>query len=111
MYDVLFANGTVDKFKLQDVTDDRGNVYHNEESRHFGFYLQKGLYEEYRTFGLQGPKKGHELGEFDAYHKSRGMRWPVIDGKETLWRYRAGFDPLVEEGVKLYGKPRDGAAI
>jgi nitrate reductase NapA len=110
LYDILFANGTVDSFPLQDVTDDRGNVYANAESRHFGYYLQKGLYEEYRVFGLKGPKKGHELGEFDAYHASRGLRWPVIDGKETLWRYRAGFDPLVEEGVNFYGKP-DGKAV
>ena len=110
LYDVLFANGQVDKFPLQDVTDDRGNVYNNQESKDFGFYLQKGLYEEYRIFGLEGPKKGHELAEFDTYHKTRGMRWPVIDGKETLWRYRAGYDPLVKEGVEFYGKP-DGRAL
>jgi nitrate reductase NapA len=110
LYDILFANGQVNKFPLQEVSDERGNVYNNFESKDFGFYLQKGLYEEYRTFGLEGPKKGHELGEFDAYHKSRGMRWPVIDGKETLWRYRAGYDPLVKEGVEFYGKP-DGKAL
>ena len=69
LYDVLYANGQVDKFPLQDITDERGNVYNNQESKDFGFYLQKGLYEEYRIFGLEGPKKGHELGEFDAYHK------------------------------------------
>jgi nitrate reductase NapA len=110
LYDILFANGQVDKFPLEDISDERGNVYNNQESKDFGFYLQKGLYEEYRIFGLEGPKKGHELGEFDAYHKSRGMRWPVIDGKETLWRYRAGYDPFVTEGVEFYGKP-DGRAL
>ena len=110
LYDVLFANGAVDRYPRQDVTDDRGNVYRNAEMEHFGFYLQKGLYEEYRRFGLEGPKKGHELAPFDAYHASRGLRWPVVDGKETLWRYRAGYDPNVEEGVKFYGKP-DGKAV
>nr|ABB79929.1 anaerobic dehydrogenase [uncultured bacterium pES01019D12] len=110
LYDVLFANGEVNKYPLEDVTDSRGNVYANDESKDFGFYLQKGLYEEYRIFGLKGPKKGHELGEFDAYHKSRGLRWPVVDGKETLWRYRAGYDPHVKEGVEFYGKP-DGKAL
>lgn len=112
LFDVLFANGVVNKYPLQQVKDDRGNKYANQEMQDFGFYLQKGLYEEYRIFGLEGPKKGHELGEFDAYHKSRGMRWPVINGKETLWRYRAGFDPYVEEkdGVNFYGKP-DGKAL
>jgi len=110
LYDVLYANGVVNQYPLEQVSDDRGNTYNNQEMADFGFYLQKGLYNEYRIFGLEGPKKGHELGEFDDYHKSRGMRWPVIDGKETLWRYRAGYDPLVKEGVEFYGKP-DGKAV
>ncbi len=110
LYDVLYANDQVNQYPLQDVTDDQGNVYNNAESKHFGFYLQKGLFEEYRRFGVEGPKKGHQLGEFDAYHKTRGMRWPVVEGKETLWRYRAGYDPHVKEGVEFYGKP-DGKAL
>jgi nitrate reductase (cytochrome) len=111
LYDILFANGQVDMFPKQTVTDAAGHEYDNDEMEYFGFYLQKGLYEEYRRFGLEGPKKGHELGEFDAYHASRGLRWPVIDGKETLWRYRTGYDPLVADGkeVEFYGKP-DGKA-
>ena len=111
LFDVLFANGAVNKYPKQKVTDDRGNVYDSDEMEDFGFYLQKGLYEEYRTFGLKGPKKGHDLAEFDAYHKSRGLRWPVVDGKETLWRYREGYDPFVAKGagVQFYGKP-DGRA-
>ncbi|MDH5599755.1 MAG: periplasmic nitrate reductase subunit alpha, partial [Gammaproteobacteria bacterium] len=88
-----------------------GNQYANSEMDDFGFYIQKGLYEEYRIFGLKGPKKGHDLGEFDTYHKVRGMRWPVVDGKETLWRYREGYDPFVKKGsdVQFYGK-KDGKA-
>ena len=111
LYDVLFANGVVNKFPKQQVTDDRGNVYLNDEMEDFGYYLQKGLYEEYRVFGTQGPKKGHDLAEFDQYHKVRGLRWPVVDGKETLWRYREGYDPFVAEGegVSFYGRP-DGRA-
>ncbi len=111
LYEILFRNGQVDKYPKQKVTDDRGNVYDNDEMEHFGFYVQKGLFEEYRLFGTQGPKKGHDLGEFDQYHKVRGLRWPVVNGKETLWRYREGYDPFVKpgEGVKFYGKP-DGRA-
>ncbi|MCW8899643.1 MAG: nitrate reductase catalytic subunit NapA [Gammaproteobacteria bacterium] len=111
LYDVLFKNGQVDKYPKQQITDEAGNQYANSEMDDFGFYLQKGLFEEYRTFGTQGPKIGHDLGEFDAYHKARGMRWPVVDGKETLWRYREGFDPFVKkgEGVKFYGQ-KDGKA-
>ncbi|PLX48714.1 MAG: periplasmic nitrate reductase subunit alpha [Desulfobulbaceae bacterium] len=111
LYDVLYANGQVNKFGRQKITDMAGNVYDNSEMDHFGFYIQKGLYEEYRLFGLKGPKKGHELGEFDKYHQARGLRWPVIDGKETLWRYREGYDPYVKkgEGVVFYGQ-NDGRA-
>ena len=45
------------------------------------------------------------------YHEARGLRWPVVEGKETLWRYREGLDPYVKagEGLKFYGNP-DGKA-
>ena len=111
LYDVLYKNGQVDKYPKQTVTDSAGNSYGNDEMDDFGFYIQKGLYEEYRIFGMKGPKKGHDLGSFDDYHKSRGMRWPVVGGKETLWRYREGYDPFVAKGkgVHFYGKP-DGRA-
>ncbi len=114
MYDVLYENGQVNKFPKQQVTDPDGNKYENDEMEHFGYYVQKGLFEEYRMFNSAAgiPKKGHEMAEFDAYHKARGLRWPVINGKETLWRFRGGYDPHVEGGkdvVKFYGKP-DGKA-
>lgn len=113
LFDVLYANGQVDKFEAQEVKDSQGNVYENDEMAHFGFYPQKGLFEEYRMFNSADNiiKKGHEMAPYDAYHKARGIRWPVIDGKETLWRFREGYDPHVAkgEGVKFYGKP-DGRA-
>ena len=111
LYDVLFKNGQVNKYPKQTVTDSRGNSYDNDEMDDFGFYLQKGLFEEYRLFGIKGPKKGHDLGTFDDYHKTRGLRWPVVKGKETLWRYREGYDPFVKkgEGVRFYGR-KDGRA-
>ena len=111
LYEVLFANGQVDQFKQQTVTDADGNEYANDEMRDFGFYLQKGLFEEYRRFQLEGPKKGHEQAPFDVYHQTRGLRWPVIDGKETLWRYREGYDPYVKTGqnISFYGRA-DGKA-
>jgi len=113
LYEVLFANGQVDKFPKQTVTDSDGNKYSNHEMEDFGFYIQKGLFEEYRRFQFEGPKIGHELGEFDTYHKVRGLRWPVIDGKETLWRYREGYDPYVKAGedVKFYGNGNGKANI
>ncbi|MDH5409930.1 MAG: nitrate reductase catalytic subunit NapA [Alphaproteobacteria bacterium] len=106
LYDILFANGKVDKFPLTETQDG----FDNDESVHFGYYIQKGLFEEYADFGRG---KAHDLAPFDMYHKTRGLRWPVIDGKETLWRFREGYDPYVKPGnrVEFYGKPDGKAAI
>ena len=113
MYEVLYENGQVNAYPVEEVKDSEGNVYENDESKHFGYYIQKGLFEEYRMFNSAPDiiKKGHEMAPFQTYHEARGLRWPVIDGKETLWRFREGFDPHVKagEGVKFYGKP-DGKA-
>ncbi|WP_417625393.1 nitrate reductase catalytic subunit NapA [Paremcibacter congregatus] len=104
MFDVLYRNGNVDKFPLEETAAD----YDNNESEEFGFYVQKGLFEEYATFGRG---HGHDLAPFDRYHEVRGLRWPVVDGKETLWRYREGYDPYVTPGagVEFYGH-KDGKA-
>jgi len=108
LYDVLFTNGVVNKFPLAEVEKVNGKGYMNDESKDFGFYVQKGLFEEYAQFGRG---KAHDLAEFDLYHKARGLRWPVVDGKETLWRYREGYDPFVPAGagIAFYGRP-DGRA-
>ena len=112
LYDVLYANGQVNKFPLEDVEKANGHAwagYMNDESKELGYYLQKGLFEEYAAFGRG---HAHDLAPFDTYHKVRGMRWPVVDGKETLWRFREGYDPYVKagEGVKFYGY-KDNKAI
>ncbi|HXE53816.1 MAG TPA: periplasmic nitrate reductase subunit alpha, partial [Tepidisphaeraceae bacterium] len=105
LFDVLFRNGSVDRFPLSGLDAS----YENQESTHFDFYIQKGLFEEYASFGRG---HGHDLAPFDAYHTARGLRWPVVDGKETRWRYREGLDPYVKsgEGVRFYGRP-DGRAV
>ncbi|APV52039.1 nitrate reductase catalytic subunit [Betaproteobacteria bacterium GR16-43] len=91
MYDVLFRNGQVDKFPNSQI--EAG--YENDEAKAFGYYVQKGLFEEYATFGRG---HGHDLAPFDEYHKVRGLRWPVVDGKETKWRYKEGTDPYAKAG-------------
>jgi nitrate reductase NapA len=105
LFEVLFANGQVDRYPLSDMNPD----YANDEAEDFGFYLQKGLFEEYASFGRG---KAHDLGDFDTYHKNRGLRWPVVDGKETLWRFKEGTDPYARPGTDydFYGKP-DGKAV
>ena len=104
LFDVLFKNGHVDRFAIAELNND----YDNAESKDFGFYVQKGLFEEYAEFGRG---HGHDLAPFDTYHEVRGLRWPVVDGKETRWRYREGLDPYVKpgKGVEFYGNP-DGRA-
>lgn len=105
LYEVLFANGVVDQFGQDELPAEQLN----DEARDFGYYIQKGLFEEYAGFGRG---HGHDLAPFDTYHQSRGLCWPVVDGKETLWRYREGFDPYVKAGetLRFYGKP-DGKAV
>ncbi len=105
LFDVLFANGQVDRFPVSDIEEG----FHNHESEAFGFYVQKGLFEEYAAFGRG---KAHDLAPFDSYHETRGLRWPVVDGKETRWRFKEGSDPYAREGTDwdFYGKP-DGKAV
>jgi nitrate reductase NapA len=104
LFEVLYENGTVNKFPLSQLQEG----FNNDESKDFGFYVQKGLFEEYASFGRG---HAHDLADFEVYHQARGLRWPVVDGKETLYRFREGYDPYVKagEGVKFYGKP-DGKA-
>jgi nitrate reductase NapA len=100
LFDVLFANKEAKTYKWPDPV---GKGFQNSEAagdkrnvegfKGYGFFLQKYLWEEYRKFGLG---HGHDLADFDAYHKVRGLRWPVVDGKETLWRFNAEYDPYAK---------------
>lgn len=101
LYEVLFANNNALKFKTTDKTmQDNLNTESIGDSRNvigsdgevfngYGFFVQKYLWEEYRKFGLG---HGHDLADFDTYHKVRGLRWPVVDGKETQWRFNSKYD-------------------
>ncbi|MBV7299416.1 nitrate reductase catalytic subunit NapA [Enterovibrio paralichthyis] len=106
LFDILYANGQVNQYSLDEVPEDRLN----DDARAAGFYIQKGLFEEYASFGRG---KAHDLAPFEMYHQARGLRWPVVDGKETLWRYAEGHDPYVNagEGFAFYGKPDKKAVI
>ena len=106
LYEVLFRNGQVDAFPVAEIDP----AYDNVEAKQHGFYVQKGLFEEYARFGRD---HGHDLAPFDTYHQVRGLRWPVVNGKETRWRYREGDDPYVEagSGFQFYGQPDKKAVI
>jgi nitrate reductase NapA len=69
------------------------------------------LYEEYRRFTLG---TGKDLAAYQDLRKARGLRWPVVNGKETARRYVEGEDPYVKpgEGLKFYkNKKDDGRAV
>jgi nitrate reductase NapA len=59
------------------------------------------MFEEYRKFGIG---HGKDLASYAQLKETRGMIWPVVDGKETKYRYAAGFDPYVKKasGVHFY---------
>jgi len=67
----------------------------------------RGLYEEYRKWTLG---TGKDVASYNDLKRSRGLRWPVIDGRETRWRYREGYDPYVKpgEGISFYGNKKLG---
>ncbi|MBC7002041.1 periplasmic nitrate reductase subunit alpha [Photobacterium sp. BZF1] len=102
MYDILFRNGQIDKFPMSEAQP------LNDDAKAQGFYVQKGLFEEYAAFGRG---KAHDLAPYDTYHQVRGLRWPVVDGKETKWRFSEGHDSYVPagEGFRFYGH-KDGKA-
>ncbi|KAA6227342.1 MULTISPECIES: periplasmic nitrate reductase subunit alpha [unclassified Campylobacter] len=101
LYDVLFANKEAKSFVANDpIMKGYDNTEVNGDDRNvvgpdgkvfkgYGFFVQKYLWEEYRKFGVG---HGHDLADFDTYHKVRGLRWPVVNGKETQWRFNTRFD-------------------
>ena len=59
------------------------------------------MFEEYRKFTLGN---GKDLASYTQLKETRGMLWPVVDGKETAYRYSADHDPYVKKakGVHFY---------
>jgi nitrate reductase NapA len=112
LFDVLYANKEAKSFKWPDPvgkgflnSEAAGDKRDVEGFKGYGFFIQKYLWEEYRRFGIGN---GHDLADFDAYHKVRGLKWPVVNGKETPWRFNADYDPYVRKAgtgkFAFYGK-------
>jgi len=114
MYEILFANkralsykSDTTKFPEQgyDDTETRGDSRgvigsDGKEWKGYGFFIHKYLFEEYADFGRG---HAHDLAPFDVYHKVRGLKWPVVDGKETQWRFNAKYDPYAAKATKESG--------
>jgi len=106
LYDVLFANEQSKSFSWPDpVREGFGNTEAEGDHRKvagsdgktfkgYGFFIQKYLWEEYRKFGAG---RGHDYADFDTYQKVRGLKWPVVNGKETPWRFNSKYDPYARK--------------
>ena len=104
MFDILFANDRAKKYKI-DLENFPQKGYDNSEAlgdsrnvkgsdgkvfKGYGFMIHQYLFEEYASFGRG---HGHDLADFVTYHKVRGLKWPVVNGKETQWRFNVKYDP------------------
>ena len=119
MYEILFANKKAKSYKVDldsfvqkgfdnsEALGDSRNVLGSDGKifRGYKFMIQEYLFEEYASFGRG---RGHDLAPFNLYHKVRGLKWPVVNGKETHWRFNVKYDPYAKEtGAKdfaFYGE-------
>jgi nitrate reductase NapA len=102
LYDALFA-GPGGKAAWPDpVAGDKAN--HTVTAAGIDWFPEKALFQEYALFGRG---HGHDLADFDVYYRDdvRGLRWPVVDGKETKWRFNPDYDPYAARGSRadFYG--------
>jgi len=101
LYDVLFGNKEAKGYVWPDPigegflnTESGGDKRNVAGFNGYGFFVQKYLWQEYRKFGLGHM---HDLADFDRYHKVRGLKWPVVNDKETEWRFNAEYDPYARK--------------
>ena len=85
LYDVLFATSENQAFSWPDPVAEGGENC-TVEAAGIEWFPEKALFEEYAQFGRD---HAHDLADFDLYYEPevRGLRWPVINGKETPWRF------------------------
>ena len=101
LYDVLFNTPANQKFPWPDPVA-RGAKNCTAEHGGLEWFPEKALFEEYAAFGRG---HHHDLAPFDMYLQDnvRGLKWPVIDGKETQWRFNAKFDSYAKGDFDFYG--------
>ncbi|MFT7823461.1 MAG: nitrate reductase catalytic subunit NapA [Sulfurimonas sp.] len=114
MYEILFANDRAKSYKVDlnkfpqkgydnsEAIGDHRNVLGSDGKpwKGYGFMIHEYLFEEYASFGRG---HGHDLAPFEVYHKVRGLKWPVVDGKETQWRFNVKYDPYAAKAAKKTG--------
>jgi nitrate reductase NapA len=104
LFDVLFATREAKAFRWPDPVA-KGAPNCTVEAGKLSWFPEKALFQEYVGFGRG---HGHDLADFDVYLRDdvRGLRWPVVGGRETLWRFNEEHDPYVRRGsgIDFYGK-------
>jgi nitrate reductase (cytochrome) len=102
LYKVLFATADNMKYAWPDPVA-KGRDNHTVNLLGDGWFVEKALWQEYVHFGRG---VGKDLADFDVYHQVRGLRWPVVNGKEGTWRFNEKYDPYVTKGAgfEFYGK-------
>jgi nitrate reductase NapA len=102
LYEVLYATPQNTAVAWPDpVARDHEN--HTVIHAGIDWFPEKALFDEYTAFGRD---HAHDLADFDTYYRDdvRGLRWPVINGKETRWRFNAEHDSYVKNGpFEFYG--------
>ncbi|HEC18588.1 MAG TPA: nitrate reductase catalytic subunit NapA, partial [Gammaproteobacteria bacterium] len=103
LYDVLFAHPRNKKFVWPDPIAN-GHDNHTVDLLGDGWFVEKALFEEYARFGRG---HGHDLADYNQYFAKnvRGLKWPVVNGVETQWRFNGKYDPYVSKGkdIEFYG--------
>ncbi len=103
LYEVLFATEEARRFRWPDPVA-KGRPNGTIEAAGIDWFPEKALFQEYVRFGRG---HGHDLADFDVYLRDgvRGLRWPVVAGKETPWRYNEEYDPYARRGsgIDFYG--------
>jgi nitrate reductase NapA len=102
LFDVLFSTPEAKRYRWPDPVA-KGHDNHTAKALGVDWFPEKALFQEYRQFGVGHM---HDLAEFDVYYGDdvRGLKWPVVDGKETQWRFNAKYDPYVKSGeFEFYG--------
>ena len=96
LYEALFATPQNKKYKWPDPIA-KGHENHTTTLLGDHWFPEKALFEEYAQFGRG---HGHDLADFDMYLRDnvRGLKWPVVNGKETHWRFNEEYDPYVKKG-------------
>ena len=101
LYDVLFAPNKDRQAQWPDPLY-KGELNATGKALGENYFPEKAMFNEYRQFTLG---HGHDLADFDTYQsdKVRGLLWPVVNGKETPYRFNTEYDPYAKEDNLFYG--------